>query len=383
MPWSETSPMKERLRFIDDLESCLYTMTELCELYGISRKTGYKWAQRYAEGGVEALGDQPRAPKSCPHRTEERVVEALVVARRQHPRWGPRKLLAYLQRREPDWAWPAVSTAGDILRREGLVTPRRRRRKHVHPGRPTLDAASPNDLWSIDFKGQFRTKDHVYCYPLTIADRCSRYVLECRGLRSTATAGVRPAMERVFREHGLPLAMVSDNGTPFSNSRALKGLSKLSVWWIRLGIEPVRIEPSHPEQNGGHERMHRTLKEETARPPAGSMSAQQRRFNTFRREFNEERPHEALDQRPPAELYQTSPRPYPDRLPEMCYPGHWEIRRVRPDGGIKWRGESLFLSESLGGELVGLEEIDDGIWSLTFGPMHLGRIDDRDRELKL
>ena len=381
MPWSVTTPMKERMCFIADLERNLYTMTELCDRHGISRKTGYKWSQRYVAEGIDGLKDRSRAPKSCPHRTEDRVVKALVEARWKHPRWGPRKLLVWLGKRHQKWEWPAPSTAGDILKRHGLVEPRRRRRKRQHPGRPKLEVNSPNDLWSCDFKGEFRMGDRRYCYPLTVADRCSRYLLGCDGQLSTAHVGVRPIFERLFREKGLPKAMLNDNGTPFS-STALAGLSRLSVWWIKLGIQPLRIEPGHPEQNGGHERMHRDLKAETTRPPAAELAAQQRRFDTFRKEFNEERPHEALGQRTPAELYEPSPRSYPQRLPEMDYPGHYEVRRVRSDGRIKWQGQFLYISEALIGERVGLEEVDDGIWSLHFASVPLARFDERDRRLK-
>jgi len=380
MAWRETNPMKERVLFIDDLESNLYSMTELCDMYGISRKSGYKWAQRYVEGGVEGLTDRSRAPHSCPHRTEERVEEALLVARGEHPRWGPRKLLAYLKRREPEWAWPAASTAGDILRRAGLVESPRRRRHGPAARRPTVDATAPNNVWTMDFKGEFRTGDHLYCYPLTVVDLHSRYVLGCKALLSTEFAGAQPALESRFRKYGLPRAILSDNGAPFS-SPAICGLSRLSVWWIKLGIEPLLIQPSHPEQNGGHERMHRELKAETTRPPAGDLAAQQRRFDAFLKLFNEVRPHEALGQRPPAELYEKSPRAYPGRLEEMEYPGHFEVRRVQSRGEISWQGERLFVSEVLIGESVGLEETDDGVWSLYFGPRLLARFDERDRSL--
>ena len=382
MPWNETNPMKERLRFIDDLESCLYTMTELCDDYEISRKTGYKWVERYAAGGLEGLRDRPRAPKHCPHRTEERVVQELLKARRKHPHWGPRKLLKVLRKRRPKWPWPAASTAGDILKRHGLVKARRRRPQPRHPGRPKFVARAPNDLWTGDFKGEFLTGDHRYCYPLTVADRCSRFLLSCEGQLSTAGAGAHPVFECLFRERGLPRGILTDNGSPFSCPSALRGFSRLSVWWIKLDIQVLRIEPGHPEQNGAHERMHRTLKAETSRPPAADLRAQQRRFDAFREEFNEERPHEALAMQTPAEVYQPSPRPYPDHVPEVGYPGHYEVRRVRTDGSIKWQGEYLFLSTVLAREPVGLEEIDDGIWSLYFGSLQLGRFDERDRRLQ-
>ncbi len=380
MPWSKTTPMTERARFIADLESKLYTMTELCERYGISRMTGYKWAKRFVADGLRGLEDRSRAPKSCPHQSEAHVIEALVAARHKHPRWGPRKLLKILSKRHPEWSWPAASTAGQILKRHGLVSARRRR-KPPQPGRrPHLEVTSPNDLWTCDFKGQFRTGDRRYCYPLTIADHLSRYLLVCQGQLSTATAGARPVFERVFRENGLPKAILSDNGGPFS-SPALGGLSRLSVWWIKLGIQPLRIERGKPQQNGAHERMHRTLKAETTRPPAANLAEQQISFDAFRKEFNDERPHEALDQRPPAQFYAPSPRSYPDPLAQVEYPGHFEVRKVRRNGMIKWQGSDLFLSEVLAGESVGLEEVDDGIWSLHFSGQLLARFDERNRKL--
>jgi len=383
MPWSETTVMKERVRFIADLESNCYTMSELCARHGISRKTGYKWAKRFVAGGVDGLKNRSRAPHVCPHQMKVRVAKALLAARRAHPSWGPRKLLAYLpkQKKYKGWTWPAASTIGDLLKRHGLVKSRPRRQRIPHPGAPTFAALTANALWSCDFKGEFRTGDGRYCYPLTVADRYSRFILGCEGQYSTATAGARHAFEQIFRRYGLPEAMLSDNGGPFS-SPALAGLSRLSVWWTKLGIRLLRIQPGHPEQNGGHERMHRTLKAETTRPPAFDMALQQQRFDAFRKEFNEERPHEALGQRPPDEEYEPSLRAFPDRIPEVEYPGHYEVRRVRRDGNIRWRGGMLFVSEVLGGEPVGLEEVDDGIWSLHFSSLLLARFDEEHRILK-
>jgi len=375
MPWKETSTMDERVRFIGDLESCLYTMTELCERYGISRKTGYKWAERYVAEGVDGLKERSRAPKRCPHRMAKRIARALVELRMRYPHWGPRKLLTVLGRRQPDWSLPAASTVGALLKRQGLVQARRRRhRPSPAAAAPRWRVGAPNDLWTSDFKGQFLTGDHRYCYPLTIADRYSRYLLGCESLPSTRLCEVRPVFERVFRDQGLPSAILTDNGSPFA-SQAICRLSRLSVWWIKLGIQPLLIQPGHPEQNGSHERMHRTLKAHTARPPAASLQAQQKRFVAFRQEFNQERPHEALGQRPPGELYRASRRPYPERLEAMEYPGHYEARSVRSDGSIKFHGQMIFLSQALQSERVGLVEIDDGIWSVYFGPMLLGRLE--------
>ncbi|MCB1057680.1 MAG: IS481 family transposase [Acidobacteria bacterium] len=372
--------MDQRARFIFDLRSCRYTMTELCERYGVSRKTGYKWAERYVDGGIESLQDRSRAPHHSPQRTPEPLREALIEARQAHPTWGPKKLLRILSNRHPTWPWPALSTAGEILRQAGLVAPRRRRRRRPQPPTQPLKTAPtrPNQLWTADFKGEFRTGDHRYCYPLTIADGCSRFLLACEGQSSTSIEQTRPGFERTFETYGLPDGILTDNGPPFG-SHGLLRLSKLSVWFAKLGIELYRIQPGHPEQNGSHERMHRTLKRETARPPAADLQSQQARFDAFVQEYNDERPHEALDQECPQSLYQASLRPYPQQVPEVDYPGHFEVRRVRPNGEVKWQGQRHFLSEALAGERVGFEEVDDGIWSVVFATILLARYDERER----
>jgi len=383
MPWDERTRMDQRVRFIGALESSAFTMTELCHEFRISRKTGYKWARRYSEEGLDGLKDRSRAPKSCSHRTTSQYEQALVDERRKHPLWGPRKLLVVLRRRHPEWSLPAPSTAGEILKRHSLVEPRRRRRRHPPPAKPVIEARQPNDVWTGDFKGEFRMGDRRLCYPLTVADRMSRYLLGCEGKSSVAISGARPEFERLFAEYGLPSKILTDGGSPFAAACSPRRLSRLSVWWIRLGIEPVLIEPGHPEQNGCHERMHRTLKAATARPPASCMRAQQRVFNRFRKEYNDERPHESLSMRPPAELYIPSERPYPPKTPAVEYPGHYEVRRVRANGDISWRSRLLFISETLGGEDVGLEETDEDLWSLYFGPILLGRYHERDQSLQL
>lgn len=381
MPWEETTRMERRRRFVEEFDSALYTVTELSARYGISRKTAYKWLNRFGREGEQGLTDRSRAPKSSPSRTPDSVVEQLVDLRRKHPTWGPRKLLVLLAKQSPGEVLPAASTAGDILKRHGLVQESRRRaRAPVQRGSLT-SATAPNHVWACDFKGQFRTSDGQLCYPLTVTDNFSRYLLGVEGLESPSDAQSWPVFERLFREYGLPAVMRSDNGGPFASSQALCGLSRLSVRWIKLGIVPERIEPGHPEQNGRHERMHRDLKQETARPPAANRMAQQASFDRFRSVRNEQRPHEALGQRTPGELYCPSSRPYPSKMPELCYPGHFEKRSVHPGGEIKFRGRFLFLSEALGGERVGLEEFDDGLWSVYLAEVLLGRFDER--ELKV
>jgi putative transposase len=377
MPWLETSPVDERERFIGDHRLDLYAMAELCARYGISRKTGYKWLARFDAGGRTALGDRSRAPHHCPHRIGRDVATIICAARRQHPSWGPAKLLAWLAPRHPGLEWPAVSTAGDLLARRGLVKKRRRRRQWQHPGVVPATTTHPNDLWTADFKGHFRTRDTIYCYPLTVADQHTRYLLACHGLLSTKGHGVRPIFDRLFREYGLPRAIRTDNGVPFATT-GIHGLSQLNVWWLRLGIQHQRILPAHPEQNGAHERMHKTLKGEACRPPQACLARQQRAFNAFRRLYNDERPHEALGDRPPATLYRPSARPYTGALPPVEYPGHFLVKRVTNAGTIRLKKRLLFLSNALQQHPVGLEEVDDGVWSIHFCHVLLGRVDERD-----
>lgn len=376
MPWSETSAMNERIRFLADHQLAVFSVTELCARYGISRPTAYKWLERYRAEGVTGLGERSHRPRHCPHQTPAPLIDALVAARYLHPTWGPKKLLWLLARQHPEWPWPAPSTAGAWLKRHGCIRGRRRRRPLTHPGRPTTLATTPNALWTLDFKGQFRTRDGRYCYPLTVADDYSRYLLACDALLHPTRRLVRPVLVRLFQEYGLPERIRSDNGQPFA-SCALGRLSQLAVWWIRLGIRPELIEPAHPEQNPRHERMHRTLKAEATRPPAASCGAQQQRFTTFREEYNTARPHESLGQGLPASRYTPSPRPYPSRLPPLEYPGHFEVRRVSRNGGIKWRSHRVPVSHTLMEQEIGFEAIDDGLWDVYFGPLRLGRFSER------
>jgi putative transposase len=368
--------MDQKTQFIADYLRRTLSITELCELYSVSRKTGYKWIERYLTSGPSGLEDRSRKPCSSPHQTPQHIVDAFIELRCRHPSWGAKKLLSILHNRHPSWALPGRSTVCDILRRHGLV-PKKRPQRHIgHPGKPTTLIAAPNDVWSADFKGQFKTGDGLYCYPLTVADGYSRFLLGCQALSSTRVAEAKPVFTRLFKEFGLPKRIRTDNGVPFATN-TLGRLSQLSAWWVRLGILPEFIEPGKPQQNGRHERMHRTLKAETTRPPARTRRAQQRKFDHFRDEFNGQRPHEALDMRTPAACYEPSPRKMPNKPPPLEYPDRFEVRYVSANGGIRWNHQWVNVSHVCVGEYVGLEEIDDGVWNVYFGPLKLGRLLER------
>jgi transposase InsO family protein len=368
--------MHERQRFVLDAEHAQCCFSELCRRYGVSRKTGYKWLACYAAEGPDGLRDRSHRPHRCPHATPPDIIRA-ILRLRTHWRWGAPKLRQLLLADWPAERVPAISTIHRILDRHGRVPRRRRSRRRAHPGRPSTSIAAPNVVWTADFKGQFKTGDGRYCYPLTVQDAYSRYLLACQGFAGALLAPTRRVFQRLFQAYGLPERIRTDNGQPFA-SCALGRLSQLSVWWIRLGITPELIEPAHPEQNGRHERMHRTLKADTARPPASSRAAQQRRFTHFRDIYNHQRPHEALEQQPPATRYTPSPRPYPARLLPIEYPAHFELRRVSRNGGIRWNARWVNVSHVLAQLPVGLEPLADGTWNVFFGPVHLGWLDERD-----
>lgn len=372
MPWNQSTPTDEKIAFIGDYLEGFFSFSELCSRFNISRQSGYRVVINYFTQGVESLSPQSRRPHTCPHQTPPAVEEALVAIRTKHPRWGAKKLGELFRRRHPGQAIPARSTICDIIRRNGLVFKQRRRPPLVHPGRPITDPDKPNVLWAADYKGEFKTLDGNYCYPLTITDSCSRYILACKGLPRAIYPDTKKVFTRLFRTYGLPDRIRTDNGAPFA-SIALGRLSRLSIWWIRLGILPELIEPGQPQQNGKHERMHRTLKAETTRPPARNLSLQQLRFNDFVHEYNHERPHEALDMKTPSEIYNPSIREMPDKLPPLEYPGHFQVRRVSRNGGIRWKSRWVRVSQILGEEFIGLEEIDNGIHEVYFGPVYLGR----------
>ncbi|HWA76894.1 MAG TPA: IS481 family transposase [Polyangiaceae bacterium] len=373
--------MNERVRFVAAMLEGDESFTELCERFGISRKQGYQWKERYEYGGVAALEDRSRAPLNHRQKVESNVVELLLSARRKHPTWGPRELLVLVQRHHPRVELPVASTVGEILKKNGLVGRRKRVRRSEPYGSRLREYEGPNRVWCADFKGHFSVGGSR-CNPLTITDGFSRYLLCCKALKSTTTRPVTKVFESIFREFGLPDAIRTDNGPPFS-SLAPGGLSRLAIWWIRLGIRPERIMPGRPDQNGRHERMHRTLKAETARPPRSNMPAQQRRFDAFQAEYNNERPHEALGQDTPSSHYQPSLKSFPKVLPEIEYPDHFQVLRNYPNGVISWAGIQWYTSGTLRGELLGLEAIDDDRCRVYFGHILLGVLDARRwRELK-
>ena len=376
MPWSETTTMDAKVAFILDWKTGRHKITDLCAQYGVSRKTGYKWIDRFMELGPDGLWERSHAPRASPHRTAQPVEQAIIELRLRHPSWGAKKLLWTLQRRQPELELPCRTTVCEILKRNALIESRRRPRPVGHPGRPSLVVKQPNDSWSMDFKGHFRTGDGKYLYPLTVTDNHSRYLLACQGMAGTLLEPTQTVLTKLFKEHGLPTRLRSDNGVPFA-AYSLGRLSKLSVWLLKVGVLPELIEPGKPQQNGRHERMHRTLKDETLKPPAANAQAQQRRFNVWRTEFNQERPHEALDGLVPADVHRPSSRPMPSKLLAPDYPDRFEVRYVSANGGIRWNNKWVGVSSVLIGEHIGLEEVDDGQWDVYFANYRLGRLNER------
>ncbi len=351
-------------------------MRELCGIYGVSRQTGYEWLRRYREYGLEGLSGRDRAPHRHPNQTPIEVEDMVLALRERRMTWGPRKLKRVLERELPDQRWPAASTIGMIVARAGLVRERRKRRRVPPCTQPFAAASAPNRVWCADFKGWFRTQNGDRIDPLTITDAHSRYLLRCQAVEKTDTARVQAIFEAAFRDYGLPERIRSDNGAPFA-SRAIAGLSRLSVWWMKLGIVPERIAAGHPEQNGRHERMHRTLKQETASPPTLNRRAQQSSFDRFRREYNQIRPHEALGMQTPASLYAPSAREFPARVPEAEYGSSMLVRRVHLRGQISWKHQDVFLTETLIGEHVGLLPEDEHFYTVYFAEFPIARFDSR------
>jgi transposase InsO family protein len=364
--------MDERKSFVREALRAQETMSALCERYGVSRKTGYKWLARYEQEGLRGLQERSRAPKVQAGASDAALERKIVQLRRAHRTWGPKKLRALLMREDPQRDWPALSTIGEILKRSGCVVssaPRREQKPVAYDARPII-ANAPNDLWTIDLKGAFELKDRTWCAPLTLADAYSRYVLESRHL-PPGQGRARYWIERAFRTYGLPLAIRSDNGTPFA-AAGLAGLSYMSVWWLKLGIVLERTRPGHPEHNPRHERFHRTLKQDL--PICAHASGQQRALNRLRHSFNHERPHEALAQRTPASLYRPSAQPYPTHALQWHYGTDLRIAPVNVKGYLSWRTQTIYLSEALRGEQVGLRQIDDEQWRVFLGTMAIATL---------
>jgi transposase InsO family protein len=374
MCWRASGVVEQRRKFVQEYESGQWTMAELCRVYEISRESGYKWLKRSRSEGEPGLEDRSRAPRRHPNQTDAEIEQQVLQLRRQHATWGARKLRFTLRSRHPSVTWPAASTMGELLKREGLVVPRRKRRKTPPYTQPFQHAGEPNQVWCADFKGWFRTLDQQRIDPLTISDAASRYLLRCQVVEKTDTQRVRAIFEATFREFGLPGAIRTDNGPPFA-TRAIAGLSPLSVYFMKLDIVPERIAPGHPEQNGRHERIHRTLKAETTKPPAAHPRAQQKSFDHFKGIYNEQRPHEALAMKTPASCYRPSGREYPLRLPQPEYDGDMQVRKVGPCGTFGWKGEKIFISETLANEPIGLEPIEDDFWLVYFAAFPIALFD--------
>ena len=374
MPWKECSVLEERLRFVARLLDG-EAMSDVCREFGISRKTGYKIFDRYKEHGLEALSDRSRRPVRYANQLPEQIEGLILRCKREKPHWGARKIRELLLRKlDGDFRVPANSTIHAVLCRHGLVKALGRRRPRAQ-GTELSPGLAPNDLWCVDFKGEFKLGSGRYCYPLTVTDHASRFLLLCEALESTREDPAITAFGRLFRERGLPQAIRSDNGVPFASPNGLFGLSKLSVWWLRLGVEIERIKPGHPQQNGRHERMHLTLKKEATRPPGTNSLQQQARFDEFVKEFNEERPHEALAMKRPADVYRPSAKPYDGRLPELAYPLHDRDVLVTACGRICMYRKRVNISTVLAGQRLGIKEVDEGIWLVSFMSYDLGFID--------
>jgi len=379
MPWKNTKPMDQKIQLISDWNKEL-NITDLSQKYCVSRKTVYKWLNRYQAQGVDGLKDQNRAPKYRPNQTQEHIIQMLVAEKLINRNRGPKKVYASLKRKHPDIDWPSPNTIGHWLKKHGLVK-KRKYRKRVPPYQePFLGCLAPNAVWSADYKGQFYTSNRRVCYPLTISDNYSRYLLACKALPGPRYRQTKAVFLSAFREYGLPDAIRVDNGTPFAG-RCLGGLSRLSIWWIQLGIAPERIDKGCPQQNGRHERMHRTLKEETLKPQASGNKEQQQRFDWFRMDYNDYRPHEALEQQPPSSHYRKSTRPYVENPVLPCYDFGYKVRSVRHSGEIKFNGRLYYLTELLSGQPVGLKEVADGEWRIFYSFQAIGILDLRKNKI--
>ena len=378
MPWQESSTMSLRLAFVQACLDRREKIVTICDRFEISEKTGHKWLRRFRDGGEAALADHSHAARAHPHHVGDAVVARILALRKKHPLYGPVKLRDWLEQHEPGTCWPAPSTIGDLLKGAGLVHRRRQRHTGHAPlvsGRTV--ASTPNLVWTADFKGQFRVGAGVYCYPLTVLDLHTHFLLGCTSLPSTAVRTARAQFVRLFSEYGLPAVLRTDTGVPFAQPNALGRLGSLAFWWVRLGIRPEHTRPATPSENGAHERFHKTLKAHTTRPTsAPTLRAQQQRFDRFQTEYNTERPHEStVAHRPPASAYVPSTRPYPSRVPTLYYPDADDVRRVDGSGAIKWRNHAIFLSHNLARMDVAVHEVDDDTFRIRYAQLILGSFD--------
>ena len=378
MAWKVDSMENLKQKFILLFQTGQFTMVNLCRQFGISRPTGYAILKRYELEGWDALEERSRSRLHHPNKTPPEVEEALLKEREGHKRWGARKLLVLVARKKPELALPCESTVNNILKRNGKVTPRKKNRRQVVGKFTYLDPQEPNEVWSADFKGKFRMGNYQYCNPLTIADSCSRYLLAIHGLDTCRAEDCKPIFEKVFRENGLPGMIHTDNGPPFGSPVALRRMTTLAVWFMDLGITPVYSDPGHPQQNGRHERMHKDLKAEATRPPGSGWRSQQRKFDVFRKEYNEVRPHDSLMMKTPNEVHKKSPREYLGRVQDWVYPTSMKMKMITVNGGMRWHhDEFTMVSTALGGKYVGLEEVENGVWIVYYRSVALGVFSER------
>ncbi len=372
MSWLEVNKVDQRKEFILRYHEG-ERMSDLCREYQITRKTGYKFLHRFERYGFPGLQDLSRRPHHMPRKTDELMTEMIIKVKEQYPTWGPKKIKAKLEERYPGVKIPASSTIGGILDKNGLVRPKKRRIHRSYPSSHLIESTYPNEVWAVDYKGEFRTKDKKYCYPLTITDHYSRFIIACEAMESTNLEGAFEVFRENFTQYGIPKVILSDNGAPFASPRAIFGLTKLSAWFMNLGIEIARIKPGKPQQNGRHERMHRTLNQDSLRPPAANILQQQEKFDTFKHIFNKERPHEALDQKVPADIYTPSSRAYIEK--DLEYPTHDFTRRVNSIGQIRFLGaKPIFISGALSGYNIGIRELEEK-WLVSFANYDIGFLD--------
>lgn len=380
MPWKVISQMDLKIKLVNDWSEGRSSITDLSHKYRVSRPTVYKWLERYNHYGIEGLKEKSRVPNDCPHRTSKEIRELIIEEKLKNRKNGPRKVRALLKRDNPELQLPAISTISYWLKKEGLVQSRKKRQRVAPYTEPFSECQAPNDVWSIDYKGQFRMQNGQYCYPLTISDNFSRYLLGCKALKGPRHVPTRRYLESIFRQYGLPDAIRCDNGVPFAY-RGIGGLSPLTVWWILLGIVPERIKKGSPQQNGRHERMHRTMKNEALDHVGRNLKEQQKTLDAFRHNYNYNRPHEALDDQTPGDYYRKSERPYVEKPHPPEYTHDFLVRSVRHNGEIKFMGSKFFITQLLAGQPIGLKEISDDAWQLQFSFYVLGTLDLRKNQI--